>query len=139
MTLYHATCVEIDGRGVLIEGPSGSGKSDLALRLISQGARLVSDDYVELLSKGGHLTATTPEKIAGKMEVRGVGLVDVDYINEVKIALLIELTPRDEILRLPDPRHKKLEGNQLPLFALEAFDASAVDKVFLILKSISRD
>ncbi len=139
MTLYHATCVEIDDRGVLIEGPSGSGKSDLALRLLGRGAKLVSDDYVELASKSRDLTATAPEKIAGKMEVRGVGLVDVDYTNEVKIALLIELTPRDEIPRLPDPRHKELGGIQVPVFALDAFDASAVDKIFLILKSISRD
>ncbi|MCH8081161.1 MAG: HPr kinase/phosphatase C-terminal domain-containing protein [Proteobacteria bacterium] len=139
MTLYHATCIEIDSRGILIEGPSGSGKSDLALRLMSRGAKLVSDDYVELASKGGHLTATAPEKIAGKMEVRGVGLVDVDYTNEVRIALLIELTPRDEIPRLPDPRHKELGGVRVPHFALEAFDSSAVDKIFVILKSISQD
>jgi serine kinase of HPr protein (carbohydrate metabolism regulator) len=139
MTLYHATCVEIDARGVLIEGPPGSGKSDLALRLLGRGAMLVSDDYVELASKGGHLTATAPEKIAGKMEVRGVGLVDVDYTSEVKIVLLIELTPRDKIPRLPDPRHKELESIRVPHFALEAFDASAIDKIFLILKNISRD
>lgn len=139
MTLYHATCVEIDGRGVLIEGPSGSGKSDLALRLLSRGAMLVSDDYVELASKDRYLTATAPEKIAGKMEVRGVGLVDMVYTSEVKIALLIELTPRDNIPRLPDPRHKELESTRVPHFALEAFDASAVDKIFLILNNIARD
>jgi len=83
------------------------------------------------------LFATAPEKIAGQMEVRDIGLVDLDYVNKARIALVIELKPRDKIPRLPDPRKKDLEGHHVPLFALDAFDASAADKVFLALKSFS--
>ena len=139
MTLYHATCVEIDGQGVLIEGPSGSGKSDLGLRLISRGARLVGDDYVQLSAKGGHLIATVPDKIAGKLEVRGVGLRDMDYTKSAKIALLITLVPRSDIHRLPEKQATDLEGIQVPTFSLHAFDASTPDKIVLILKTQSAD
>jgi len=135
MTLCHATCVAAFGKGVLIEGPPGSGKSDLALRLLGRGAKLVSDDYVELSCHDASLVAAAPEKIAGRMEVRGIGLVEVEHLEKATIALVIELKPRDEIPRLPDPRKKTLEGCRVPLYALNAYDASTVDKVLMILKN----
>src|SRR3546814_5042791 len=64
----HASCVALDGRAVLLMGASGSGKSDLALRLIDRGWSLVSDDYVTLESRGGKLVAAPPEQIAGRSE-----------------------------------------------------------------------
>jgi len=73
----HASTVALDGRAVLISGPSGSGKSDLALRLLDRGFILVSDDQTIVRKDGGHLVAGAPPTIAGKLEVRGIGIVDM--------------------------------------------------------------
>ncbi|HAQ33260.1 MAG TPA: serine/threonine protein kinase, partial [Rhodospirillaceae bacterium] len=78
MTLIHGTCVALNGVTVLLRGPSGSGKSDLALRLIDGGGRLVADDQTLVEIQGERLVATAPETIAGKMEVRGVGVLAVE-------------------------------------------------------------
>lgn len=134
MSLYHATCILIKGKGVLLEGPSGAGKSDLALRLMSLGAQLVSDDYITLSKKAGALVATAPEKIAGKMEVRGLGLIDIDHAREATIDLVIELKPREHVPRLPKGNTKTLEGVSIPTLTLHAFDASTPDKILLALK-----
>lgn len=134
MSLYHATCILIKGKGVLLEGPSGAGKSDLALRLMSLGAQLVSDDYITLSKKAGSLVATAPEKIAGKMEVRGLGLIDIDHAREATIDLVIELKPREHVPRLPKDYAKTLEGVSIPTLTLHAFDASTPDKILLALK-----
>lgn len=134
MSLYHATCILIKGKGVLLEGPSGAGKSDLALRLMSLGAQLVSDDYITLSKKAGALVATAPEKIAGKMEVRGLGLIDIDHAREAAIDLVIDLKPREHVPRLPKGNTKTLEGVSIPILTLHAFDASTPDKILLALK-----
>lgn len=134
MSLYHATCILIKGKGVLLEGPSGAGKSDLALRLMSLGAQLVSDDYITLSKKAGALVATAPEKIAGKMEVRGLGLIDINHAREAAIDLVIELKPREHVPRLSKGNTKTLEGVSIPTLTLHAFDASTPDKILLALK-----
>ena len=134
MSLYHATCILIKGKGVLLEGPSGAGKSDLALRLMSLGAQLVSDDYITLSKKAGGVVATAPEKIAGKMEVRGLGLIDIDHAREAAIDLVIDLKPREHVPRLPKGNTKTLEGVSIPTLTLHAFDASTPDKILLALK-----
>lgn len=134
MSLYHATCILIKGKGVLLEGPSGAGKSDLALRLMSLGAQLVSDDYITLSKKAGALVATAPEKIAGKMEVRGLGLIDINHAREAAIDLVIDLKPREHVPRLPKGNTKTLEGVSIPTLTLHAFDASTPDKILLALK-----
>ena len=72
MTPYRATAIAINEKAVLLEGQSGVGKSDLALRLIGRGATLISDDYVTLEPKSGKLVASPPTGIAGKLEVRGI-------------------------------------------------------------------
>ena len=95
----HVTTVAIGGRGVMIEGPSGAGKSDLALRLIDRGALLVSDDYTNLKAEGGRLVASAPNTIAGKIEVRGLGILTMPYADDVPIALLVRLTC--EVERMP--------------------------------------
>ena len=103
----HATSVAIDGRAVLLMGPSGSGKSDLALRLIDRGAMLVSDDYTLVKRVDGTLIATAPATIAGKMEVRGIGIVDLPTAGEAPVALLIDLL--ETIDRMPfDMRRRTL-------------------------------
>src|SRR3546814_17418763 len=83
MLRVHATCIAIDGRGILLRGPSGSGKSDLALRLIDGGALLVADDQVILTEADGELTASAPATTAGRMEVRGIGVVDMPHLPQV--------------------------------------------------------
>src|SRR5690242_16329827 len=81
----HASTVASDGRAVLISGPSGSGKSDLALRLLDRGFTLVSDDQTIVRRDGNRLIATAPPTIAGKLEVRGIGIVDIDRTSDVPV------------------------------------------------------
>lgn len=89
-SLHQASCIAIDGRAVLIEGPPGSGKSSLALALIDRGARLVGDDGVSLELRGGHLWASPPPNIVGKLEVRNVGIASLPA-TEAQVALVIRL------------------------------------------------
>ena len=91
--LHQATCVAIGGRGVLIEGPPGSGKSSLALALIDRSAQLVGDDGVALEVRDGHLLAAAPPNIAGLIEVRNVGLIRMPVAAPVRIALILALDP----------------------------------------------
>ena len=128
----HASSVASEGRAVLISGPSGSGKSDLALRLIDRGFTLVSDDQTIVRREGEQLLASAPATIAGKLEVRGIGIVEMDRIDDVPVALLVELT--HEIHRLPDEnRERPLLGIGLPLVSIDAMTASAPSKVALAL------
>jgi serine kinase of HPr protein (carbohydrate metabolism regulator) len=128
----HASTVSGEGRAVLITGPSGSGKSDLALRLLDRGFTLVSDDQTIVKRDGDRLVATAPPTIAGKLEVRGIGIVEMERTNDVPVALLIELT--SDIQRLPDDsRERVILGVKLPLVSIDAMTASAPSKVALAL------
>lgn len=131
MVKVHATCVEVGGAAVLLRGPSGSGKSDLALRLIGGGARLVSDDYTEITERDGRLVATAPEPIAGFMEVRGLGVIRMDYAQESTVGLAVDLTSSDAIERLPDDSTCEVLGVSLPLFRFAPFEESTVVKIRL--------
>lgn len=128
----HATTVAIGGRAVLITGPSGAGKSDLALRLLDRGFTLVSDDQTIVRRDGDRLIASAPPQIAGKMEIRGIGIVDMDAVSDVRVALLVELM--SDIPRLPDDGRERLVlGVALPLISIDAKTASAPSKVALAL------
>ena len=128
----HASTVALDGRAVLISGPSGSGKSDLALRLLDRGFVLVSDDQTIVRRDGDRLLAGAPSNIAGKLEIRGIGIVDMEMVGDVPVALLVELT--SDIQRLPDDsRHRPILGVPLPLITIDALTASAPSKVALAL------
>lgn len=131
MVLVHATSVLVDGTGVLIRGPSGSGKSDLALRLIDGGARLVSDDQTALEARDGRLWASAPPSIAGKLEVRGLGIVAVPSAPPAPLGIVVDLLPHDRIERLPEPSTASLLGVELPRFCLSPFEASAPAKLRL--------
>ena len=128
----HASTVASNGRAVLITGPSGTGKSDLALRLLDRGFTLVSDDQTIVRKDGERLIASAPPNIAGKLEVRGIGIVDIERLDDVPVALVVELT--SEITRLPDDsRDRLILGIRLPLVSIDATTASAPSKVALAL------
>ena len=130
--MVHASTVAIDGRAVLITGASGAGKSDLSLRLIDHGFTLVSDDQTIVKREGDRLIATPPPQLAGKLEIRGIGIIDMPYESGVPVALLVELT--SEIQRLPDDsRERPILGVALPLVSIDAMTASAASKVRLAL------
>ena len=128
----HASTVAMDGRAVLIMGASGAGKSDLTLRLLDRGFVLVSDDQTIVRKDGARLIATAPPTIAGKLEIRGIGIVDMDHVTDVPVALIVDLT--SEIQRLPDPnRERPILGVPVPLISIDAMAASAPSKVSLAL------
>ena len=133
----HASTVASEGRAVVITGHSGSGKSDLALRLLDRGFVLVSDDQTIVKRQGDRLIASCPQTIAGKLEIRGVGVVDMDYETEVPVALLVELT--SEVQRLPDDsRERPILGLPIPLVSIDALTASAASKVAVALDRLGR-
>jgi serine kinase of HPr protein (carbohydrate metabolism regulator) len=128
----HASTVATGGRAVLITGPSGTGKSDLTLRLLDRGFTLVSDDQTIVKRQDNRLIASAPPTIRGKLEIRGLGIVDVEIVENVPIALLVELT--SDIQRLPDDsRERPILGIPLPLVSIDAMAASAPSKVALAL------
>jgi serine kinase of HPr protein (carbohydrate metabolism regulator) len=128
----HASCVAIGGRGVLIAGASGRGKSDLALRLIDRGARLVSDDYTLLRVEGGRLVASAPCNIAGKIEVRGVGIAEMEALDEAPVCLFVNLDRQAE--RLPEAQAVALLRQNVPSLGLDALEGSAAIKVEMALR-----
>jgi len=128
----HASTVALDGRAVMIAGPSGSGKSDLALRLLDRGFRLVSDDQTLLRRDGARLLASAPPTIAGKLEIRGIGIVEMENVSDVPVALVVELT--SDIQRMPDDsRERLILGIKVPLISVDAMTASAPSKVAVAL------
>jgi HPr kinase/phosphorylase len=137
MTLIHATCVAVSGIGVLIRGASGAGKSDLALRLIDGGATLVSDDYCNVAADGGRLLLTPPPNIAGKMEVRGYGIVTLAHHSSVAVGLVVDLAQETDIARMPEQQSCTIEGVSLPRLEVYAFAASAPAKIRVVLGTLA--
>lgn len=139
----HATCVmlaragdsfSLHRAGVLLLGASGSGKSDLALRLIERGALLVSDDRTELFVRDEKLFARAPAALAGLLEIRGAGIIELSYEREAQISLAVELA--DSVPRLPEPQRYAPPAPLVlrqaacpPLLRLRALEASAPAKV----------
>jgi len=134
----HVSCVAIDGRAVLIEGESGAGKSDLALRLIDRGASLVSDDYTLLQREGNLLVASPPGTIAGRIEVRGLGIIAMDHAERVPVALLVKLTDAPERMPLTEDV-RRIAGFDIREVEVDGRTASAPIKVELALRHLTKD
>ena len=139
MQRIHGTCVKIGESGVLLRGESGAGKSDLALRLIDQGALLVSDDQVELSPSGQILIARAPERIAGMIEVRGVGLFRLPY-RDAPLRLIVDLVSANHPLeRLPEIAKETILDVSIPRFDLNPWEMSAMAKVRMALLAAMGD
>ena len=134
----HGTCVELSGVGVLLRGPSGSGKSDLALRLIDGGARLVADDRVDLAVMDGVLKASAPAILAGMIEVRGMGIMRMPSTAQTTIGLVIDLVDEAAVERMPEPMICCLLEVEMPLMRLVAEAASAPARVRLAARAVQR-
>ena len=137
----HATCVALGTRGVLILGDSGAGKSDLALRLIDGGARLVADDRTELYVARGRLCARAPKSIAGLIEVRGLGIVALPFAKSVPLVLAVAL--RRPRTRLPAPEFytppAQLEvSKSLPFIMLAGAAPSAPARIRLAVTAFTK-
>jgi HPr kinase/phosphorylase len=127
--LVHATAIAVDGRAVLLRGAPGAGKSDLGLRLIDAGARLVADDQSELARRGDEIIVRAPATIAGLIEVRGLGIFRVDPVAEAPLVLIADLVAPEALERLPERRSETIFGLAVPLIELAPFEASAAAKL----------
>jgi serine kinase of HPr protein (carbohydrate metabolism regulator) len=128
----HASCVAAGTRGILLLGASGQGKSDLALRLIDRGARLVADDRCDIWFERDRLWCRPPENLAGKLEVRGIGIVEQPWTAPVPLALAVRLIDRYERMP-PVGQIEMVAGHALPAVLLSAFEISAPVKIMLAL------
>lgn len=131
--------VAIEDQAILLRGRSGSGRSDLALRLIDEGARLISDEQVELHRRGDRVfvgpPAAMPANLRGRIEARGLGLVPVPHVSEPKaLAWVIDMAVADSIDRLPGSCEADYLGVAIPLLTLDPFAISATAKLRLAVK-----
>lgn len=141
--LVHGTCIALGPGAALIRGPSGSGKSDLALRFLFLARRgpaaleapiLVADDQVRLSRDGNRILASAPESIRGKMEVRGVGIIEVKTLAEAELKLVVDLVWPEQVERMPDlDDAAELLGRRVPRLQLRPWEASAPIKLALAL------
>ena len=138
----HATLVAISRPGAtpggaLLLGEPGAGKSDVALRLIDTGARLVADDQVELTFGEGGLWGNAPTATAGLIEARGIGIIRLPFEPRVRIIMAVELSATETIERMPPrrwyqpPQNFRARGSALriPLFLLDGREASTSAKI----------
>jgi HPr kinase/phosphorylase len=144
----HATAVSIDGRGVLIRGAPGSGKSSLALQLIDQGgfglgdrsqrARLVADDQVDLLRIDHRIRMRVPAVLEGLLEIRGYAIIRTTSVAFADLVLVVDLVPVGQIERLPgdDDRTADILGLKIPRLALPAGDPAAASRLRAVLTTV---
>ena len=135
--LLHATAIAVEGHAVLLCGASGAGKSDLGLRLIDAGARLIADDQSELFRRADRVIVRAPETIAGLLEIRGIGIFRLDALAEAPVALLVDLVPAETLERLPARKSRTILGLAIPSIALAPFEASAGAKLRLALRAFT--
>ena len=147
-TTVHGSCVAFGQRAILIRGVPGSGKSDLVLQLIDgEGyglgsrllrAKLISDDQVVLQRVKNHITVSAPNVLRGKLEIRGRGIVTVAQRDTAKLAGVVDLKPRAEIERMPDPKSLQTEilERVFPLCLIDPSAPSAAARIRSFLTEI---
>ena len=140
----HASAVAVGERGVLVRGASGSGKSSLVLGIIDRDpdtSFLVADDRVVLAAVDGRIEASPPGTIAGRLEVRGLGIVTVPYVSPSPIALVVDLLPTGRCPRFPEPRERAtvLLGIALPRLILPIGAVDAPARVRFALRHFPED
>ena len=109
----HATCVDINGSGVLIVGRSGSGKSSLAINLLALGSKLVADDQCELVKKNNRFSVSKPASLPNSIEIRGIGLVSVPMVIETSLDWVVNMDEAEK-KRMPDLRFTEIDGYKIP-------------------------
>lgn len=143
----HGTAVALGGRAALIRGPSGAGKSDLAFRCLGLGTssvvrapvKLVSDDQVILKQQGEGLVASAPDTLRGKLEVRGLGILEVDTVAEANLVLIVDLIRDGSIERYPDPwPSAHIMGFDIPIVRLFPFESSSPLKLLAAIDMAPR-
>jgi HPr kinase/phosphorylase len=137
--LHHATAVAIAGEAVLLRGPTGAGKSDLALRLIDDGARLIADDQTLLRRAGSRIVASAPPAISGLIEIRGIGILRVERTMAAPLVLIADLVASGAVERLPERRCETVLGVEVPLITLAPFEASAPAKLRFLRRALAAD
>ncbi len=132
----HATAVQINGSGILLRGSSGSGKSDLALRLLDQGAVLIADDQVQCQKRDGAVFLSAPASLAGLIEIRGLGLMRFPFVSDVVLRLVVDLVPQEQVPRMPEAAFAQICDVSTPCFQLCPRQASAPVKIKQFLISV---
>ena len=133
MDLFYGTAVAYQGLGVFIQGASGSGKSDLALRLIDDDADLISDDQVVIKVVGHKLQLLPPDNIAGLIEVRGFGVVKLKSVREIPLCLVIKVDPNKQLKRMPRMKNELIKRIPVPVIHINPFESSAIAKIKIAL------
>ena len=139
--IIHATLVQMDGKGILLTGKSGSGKSDLALRLIeNRAAKLVADDMVEIFEQNGKIRGNAPKNLSGLLEVRGVGIVKYPCLENVQIDMVVCLKDKPEdVERMPIIAKDIILGLEINKIDLYAKENSAPEKIAAALRKFGQD
>ena len=134
--IMHATCVDVNGSGVLIVGRSGSGKSSLAINLLALGSTLVADDQCELVRKNNKIRISKPASLPKSIEIRGVGLVSVPMINETSLDWIVNMDELEKE-RMPTPRFTEIGGFRVPTVFGKNMDDLASRIYVLVSKTLS--
>lgn len=133
--LVHGTAVAIDNKGVLILGPSGSGKSDLSIQLIDRGAMLISDDQVITSRSSDGITLGPPENIAGKIEVYSLGIIEMPFVANIPLSMIVSLSEKPSRFPFDNPSRQYL-GIDVPTITIDTNRATTAIKVELALRRI---
>ena len=132
--IMHASCVDVNGSGVLIVGRSGSGKSSLAINLLALGSKLVADDQCELMRKNNSFRISKPASLPKSIEIRGVGLVSVPMVNETSLDWVVNM---DEVEkeRMPTPRFTEIGGFRVPTVFGKEMDGLA-SRIYVLVSNV---
>jgi HPr kinase/phosphorylase len=134
--IIHATCVDINGSGVLIVGSSGSGKSSLAINMLALGSKLVADDQCELVKKNNRFSVSKPASLPNSIEIRGVGLVSVPMVVETSLDWVVNMDEAEKE-RMPDLRFTEIDGYKIPTIFGKNMDDLASRIYVLVSNTLS--